>query len=213
MPHAPIVVVGAGPAGLAAAAMLRGAGADVVVLERGERLGTRWRGQVSRALRLREGGPGRRRRQLRVGHRARPGPRRRRAGLALDPVGAGPRAAPGPRAARAGRRHPAGTDPGSERPTRSPGSSGGCSSATSRPRAWRRRATASSPATPAAARSPLVGQLGVLGPDGIPLYQGGRADPALPGLHFTGFRNPITGALRELRFEARAIAAALSAVV
>ena len=59
----------------------------------------------------------------------------------------------------------------------------------------------------------LVGHLGVLGPDGIPLFQGGATHPALPGLHFTGFRNPITGALRELRFEAKAIAAALSAVV
>jgi putative flavoprotein involved in K+ transport len=44
MPSAPIVVVGAGPAGLAAAAMLRRAGADVLVLERGEGLGATWRG-------------------------------------------------------------------------------------------------------------------------------------------------------------------------
>jgi cation diffusion facilitator CzcD-associated flavoprotein CzcO len=60
---------------------------------------------------------------------------------------------------------------------------------------------------------PLVGHLGVLGPDGLPLRHGGAVHPAAPGLHFTGFRNPITGALRELRFEARAIAAARSAVV
>lgn len=60
---------------------------------------------------------------------------------------------------------------------------------------------------------PLVGHLRVLGPDGLPIHHGGAAHPAVPGLHFTGFRNPITGALRELRFEARAIGRALSAVV
>jgi putative flavoprotein involved in K+ transport len=58
------------------------------------------------------------------------------------------------------------------------------------------------------ALAPLAGHLGVLGPDGLPLHHGGAVHPAAPGLHFTGFRNPITGALRELRFEARAIAAA-----
>ncbi|HEX3328470.1 MAG TPA: NAD(P)/FAD-dependent oxidoreductase [Gaiellales bacterium] len=56
---------------------------------------------------------------------------------------------------------------------------------------------------------PLVGHLGVLGPDGLPLHQGGAVHPAVPGLHFAGFRNPITGALRELRFEAAAIASAI----
>ena len=55
---------------------------------------------------------------------------------------------------------------------------------------------------------PLVGHLGVLGPDGLPLHHGGVVHLAVPGLHFTGFRNPITGALRELRFEAAAIAEA-----
>ena len=60
---------------------------------------------------------------------------------------------------------------------------------------------------------PLVGHLGVLGTDGLPLHHGGAAHPAVPGLHFTGFRNPITGALRELRVEAGAIARARSAVV
>ena len=53
----------------------------------------------------------------------------------------------------------------------------------------------------------------MLGTDGLPLRHGGAAHPAVPGLHFTGFRNPITGALRELRFEAGAIARARSAVV
>jgi cation diffusion facilitator CzcD-associated flavoprotein CzcO len=60
---------------------------------------------------------------------------------------------------------------------------------------------------------PLVGHLRVLGPGGLPLHHGGAVHPDVPGLHFTGFRNPITGALRELRFEARAIAGAASAVV
>jgi putative flavoprotein involved in K+ transport len=63
------------------------------------------------------------------------------------------------------------------------------------------------------ALAPLVAHLGVLRPDGLPLHHGGAVHPAVPGLHFTGFRNPITGALRELRFEAAAIAKARSAVV
>jgi putative flavoprotein involved in K+ transport len=56
----------------------------------------------------------------------------------------------------------------------------------------------------------LVGHLGVLDDAGLPLRHGGDAHPDVPGLHFTGFRNPITGALRELRFEAAAIADALA---
>jgi putative flavoprotein involved in K+ transport len=56
---------------------------------------------------------------------------------------------------------------------------------------------------------PLAGHLGVLGPDGLPLRHGGDVHPAVPNLHFTGFRNPITGALRELRFESAAIASAI----
>jgi putative flavoprotein involved in K+ transport len=44
-------VVGAGPAGLAAAAMLKDAGVPVVVLERGSRVGTSWRSHYDR-LRL-----------------------------------------------------------------------------------------------------------------------------------------------------------------
>jgi putative flavoprotein involved in K+ transport len=55
---------------------------------------------------------------------------------------------------------------------------------------------------------PLVGHLGVLDAGGRPRVQGGR--PAAPGLWFTGYRNPISGALRELRFEARAIARAIA---
>jgi putative flavoprotein involved in K+ transport len=56
---------------------------------------------------------------------------------------------------------------------------------------------------------PLVGHLGVLDLRGDPRTHGAAADPATPGLHFTGFRNPITGALRELGFEATGIARAL----
>jgi putative flavoprotein involved in K+ transport len=55
----------------------------------------------------------------------------------------------------------------------------------------------------------LVGHLGLLDAHGVPRVHGGDADPALPGLHFTGFRNPITGALRELRSEAAGIARAV----
>ena len=51
MPSAPTVVVGAGPAGLAAAAMLRRAGVEVRVVERGDRLGASWRRHY-RSLRL-----------------------------------------------------------------------------------------------------------------------------------------------------------------
>ncbi|HEY3766551.1 MAG TPA: NAD(P)/FAD-dependent oxidoreductase [Gaiellales bacterium] len=57
----------------------------------------------------------------------------------------------------------------------------------------------------------LVGHLGVLRPDGLPAVHGARTHPGAPCVHFTGFRNPITGALRELRFEAAAIAEAIAA--
>jgi putative flavoprotein involved in K+ transport len=59
------------------------------------------------------------------------------------------------------------------------------------------------------ALEPLVGHLGVLDPHGDPRVHGAATDPAAPGLHFTGFRNPVTGALRELRREANGIARAL----
>jgi putative flavoprotein involved in K+ transport len=55
----------------------------------------------------------------------------------------------------------------------------------------------------------LVGHLGLLDSRGDPRVHGGAADPAAPGLYFTGFRNPITGALRELRSEATAISGAI----
>lgn len=51
---------------------------------------------------------------------------------------------------------------------------------------------------------PLVGHLGVLNARGLPRGTGGR--PALPGLYFTGFTNPISGMFRELAIDARRIA-------
>jgi cation diffusion facilitator CzcD-associated flavoprotein CzcO len=57
----------------------------------------------------------------------------------------------------------------------------------------------------------LVGHLGVLSGDGLPLVTGGATHPAAPGLYFTGFTNPITGNLRELRLDARRIGRAHAA--
>jgi putative flavoprotein involved in K+ transport len=59
------------------------------------------------------------------------------------------------------------------------------------------------------ALDPLVGHLGLLDVRGAPRVHGVATDPAQPGLYFTGFRNPITGALRELRSEAAGIARAI----
>ena len=56
---------------------------------------------------------------------------------------------------------------------------------------------------------PLVGHLGLLGPRGEPRVQGAATDPTVPYLYFTGFPNPVTGALRELRSESAAIARAV----
>jgi putative flavoprotein involved in K+ transport len=54
----------------------------------------------------------------------------------------------------------------------------------------------------------LVGDLGVLDERGLP---SAVVEAAAPSLYFTGFRNPLTGALRELRFEAPQIARAIAA--
>ena len=56
---------------------------------------------------------------------------------------------------------------------------------------------------------PLVGHLNVLDSRDRPLVHGGDGRPSVPGLWFTGYRNPISGALRELRREAPAIARAI----
>ncbi len=57
---------------------------------------------------------------------------------------------------------------------------------------------------------PLVGHLGVLGERGLPVVRGAEQATASPGLWFTGFTNPISGALRELRLDAERIARALT---
>jgi putative flavoprotein involved in K+ transport len=56
----------------------------------------------------------------------------------------------------------------------------------------------------------LVGHLGVLDRHGLPRHHGGAAHPEVPGLHFAGFRNPITGALRGIGRDAADIADARS---
>jgi putative flavoprotein involved in K+ transport len=46
--HHDVAVIGAGPAGLATAAALRSAGVESVIVDRGERVGTSWRGHYDR---------------------------------------------------------------------------------------------------------------------------------------------------------------------
>jgi putative flavoprotein involved in K+ transport len=53
---------------------------------------------------------------------------------------------------------------------------------------------------------PLVGHLGVLDEDGIPLVSGGGEHPAAKGLFFNGYRADLSGQLRLMRLDARAIA-------
>ncbi len=55
---------------------------------------------------------------------------------------------------------------------------------------------------------PLVGHVGVLGDDGIPLVSGGNQHPSAPGLFFIGYRVDLSGQLRLMRPDARAIARA-----
>jgi putative flavoprotein involved in K+ transport len=57
---------------------------------------------------------------------------------------------------------------------------------------------------------PLVGHLGVLGERGTPLVHGGRQHPSAPGLFFTGYRTELSGQMRLMRFDARAIARAVA---
>ena len=54
----------------------------------------------------------------------------------------------------------------------------------------------------------LVGHLGVLSPQGLPLKHG--PDAPAPGLHFIGYSNPISGNLREIAIDARTVAAAVA---
>ena len=57
--------------------------------------------------------------------------------------------------------------------------------------------------------APMVGHLGVLGPDGRPRVRGGATDPAAPRMWFTGYTNPISGMFRELGIDAKRIARAV----
>ena len=57
---------------------------------------------------------------------------------------------------------------------------------------------------------PLVGHLGVLTQDGHPAAHGDRPHPAAPDIYFTGFTEPFSGNLRELRLDARKIARAIT---
>ncbi|HOT56146.1 MAG TPA: hypothetical protein PL014_03290 [Ornithinibacter sp.] len=45
---------------------------------------------------------------------------------------------------------------------------------------------------------------------GLPVVHGAHEPPGAPGLWFTGFTNPISGMLRELRIDAERIAAAIA---
>ncbi|MDT0438078.1 MULTISPECIES: flavin-containing monooxygenase [Streptomyces] len=55
----------------------------------------------------------------------------------------------------------------------------------------------------------LVGHLDVLDGRGRPVAHGARTASGAPGLHFTGFTNPISGMLRELARDAEKIAKAV----
>jgi putative flavoprotein involved in K+ transport len=57
----------------------------------------------------------------------------------------------------------------------------------------------------------LVGDYGLVGPNGRPIVHGDRTHPSAPNLYFIGFTNPISGNLREVGIDARRIARAVSA--
>jgi putative flavoprotein involved in K+ transport len=54
----------------------------------------------------------------------------------------------------------------------------------------------------------LVGHLGVLDENGIPIVSGGKQHASAPGLFFNGYRTELSGQLRLMRPDARAIARA-----
>jgi putative flavoprotein involved in K+ transport len=56
---------------------------------------------------------------------------------------------------------------------------------------------------------PLVGHLGVLDDRGDPLVGGAQTLPSAPGLHFVGVSLELTGLLREIGIQARALGAVL----
>jgi putative flavoprotein involved in K+ transport len=55
----------------------------------------------------------------------------------------------------------------------------------------------------------LVGHLGVLDENGTPLVSGGDEHPSAPGMFFNGYRTELSGQLRLMRPDARAIARAV----
>ena len=55
----------------------------------------------------------------------------------------------------------------------------------------------------------LVGHLGVLDSNGVPLVRGGQEHPSAAGLFFNGYRVDLSGQLRLMRIDARAIAKAV----
>jgi putative flavoprotein involved in K+ transport len=57
---------------------------------------------------------------------------------------------------------------------------------------------------------PIVGHLDVLDGRGLPLVHGAHEPDDAPGLWFTGYTNPISGMLRELRIDAEKIAGAIT---
>ena len=61
------------------------------------------------------------------------------------------------------------------------------------------------------ALEPVVGELGVLKPDGVPVVSGGESSPRAPGLYFIGYVNSPGGLLRQIRLDAVAIAEAVAA--
>jgi putative flavoprotein involved in K+ transport len=56
---------------------------------------------------------------------------------------------------------------------------------------------------------PLVGHLGVLGPNGKPIAFGGNEVSSVPRLYFVGYKNTIAGMFREFGYEAKHIAKVL----
>ena len=58
---------------------------------------------------------------------------------------------------------------------------------------------------------PMVGHLGVLDESGVPRAHGPRTLPHAPGLYFVGITVELTGLLREITREARAVGRALAA--
>lgn len=55
----------------------------------------------------------------------------------------------------------------------------------------------------------LVGDLGLVAPNGRPAVHGAETHPNAPGIHFIGYTNPLSGNLREIALDARRIARAV----